>query len=271
MKKMNMTIAMLIGITPLLFAETNALITVHLFKDWVIAGEDTFGGFVFKNTGSDPLPLAQKVIDFEGYQLMQYKSEGAKRAEERFQGIEQRGGFYFLPPGETHIYEGRKFYLDNVEGKMPFTIAIYFGNGVWIETEPITLNGVVPDSEEKVTTITNAYGSFDLVTVTYKNERWLYAKYSRCCFPVCPISQGEIRIEPYDGKQLHKIWDGDKSMIYQAGSGLILEGSDENNVLGKWTRERKQKAEADNAEVRRKRAETEKEKVLLKNAEMHNP
>ena len=30
---------------------------------------------------------------------------------------------------------------------------------------------------------------------------------------------------------------------------------DENNVFGKWTRERKQRAEADNAEVRRKKAE----------------
>ena len=259
MKKMNTTIAMLIGISPLLLAETNALIEVKVFKDWVIRGEYTQGGFVFKNTGTHPLSLAKKATDFDLYQLMQYKSEDTKANEGSFRVIEQRGGFYFLPPGETHIYEGRNFYLDNEHlfsvGNVRFTIPIYFGNGVWIDTEPVVLNGVVPDSEEHITTLTDFNGSRDFVTVTYKNERWLYAKYSRSCFPVCPISQGKIRVEPYDGKRLYKIWDGDKSMIYQDGTGLILEGSDEHNVLGKWTRERKQKAEADNAEVRRKKAE----------------
>jgi hypothetical protein len=44
-------------------------------------------------------------------------------------------------------------------------------------------------------------------------------------------------------------------MIYRDGQSIILEGPDENNVFGKWTRERKQKAEADNAEVRRKKQE----------------
>jgi hypothetical protein len=44
-------------------------------------------------------------------------------------------------------------------------------------------------------------------------------------------------------------------MIYDMYKSVIVEGPDENNVLGKWTRERKQKAEADNAEVRRKKQE----------------
>jgi len=46
-------------------------------------------------------------------------------------------------------------------------------------------------------------------------------------------------------------------MIYHLIKSVLTEGPDENNVLGKWTRERKQKAEADNAEVRRKKAEAQ--------------
>ena len=60
-----------------------------------------------------------------------------------------------------------------------------------------------------------------------------------------------------DDATLFKIWDGDKSMIYHLIKSVLTEGPDENNVLGKWTRERKQKAEADNAEVRRKKAEAQ--------------
>ena len=243
-------------------AETNALIEVKIFKDWVIQGEYTFGGFAFKNTGTDPLPLAKKATDFELYQLIGNKSYDAKNVEEMFQWIERRSdGFISLLPEETHVYAGRKFYLENehlfFEGEVRFTVPIYFGNGVWIDTEPVILNGVVPDSIEHMATLADVNGSHNLVAVAYKNERWLYAKYNRSCFPICPISLNKVHVEPHDGKSLYKIWDGDKSMIYQKGTSMILEGPDENDVFGKWTRERRQQAEADNAEVRRKKQEVQ--------------
>jgi len=243
------------------FAETNALIEVKNFKDWVIKGEYTFGGLVFKNTGTDPLLLAKKPLDFEMYQFIQSKSTDVRSLDGGLKRVEQRSdGFLHLLPGETHVYEGRTFPLDTKhifsEGEIRFVKPIYFGNGVWIDTKPVTFNGVVPDSEEHIATITDVNGSWNLVAVTYKNERWLYSK-STIYWSICPISlTNKIRIEPHDGKgSLYKIWDGDKSMIYQDGTCMLTEGTDENNVFGKWTRERKQRAEADNAEVRRKKAE----------------
>ena len=44
-------------------------------------------------------------------------------------------------------------------------------------------------------------------------------------------------------------------MIYDMYKNVLTEGSDENNVLGKWTREWKRKAETENAAVRRKKEE----------------
>jgi len=86
-----MITAALIGAAPLLLAEINASIEVKIFKDWVIKGEDNLCCFVFKNTGTDPLPLARKVADFEGYQLMLSKNEHEKARQGRFNSVEQRG------------------------------------------------------------------------------------------------------------------------------------------------------------------------------------
>ena len=139
---------------------------------------------------------------------------------------------------------------------------MYFNNGFWLDSAPLTFNKVTPNSEDFLTTINdgrNLHSNWDLVTITYKSERWLYTKRGGLYFSVCPLSlTNKIRVEAHDGGRFHKIWDGDKSMIYQMGTGMLLESPDENNVFGKWTRERKQKAEADNAEVRRKQAEAAK-------------
>ena len=231
-----------VNILPTL-AETNALIEVKTFKDWVIKGEYTFGGFAFKNTGTDPFSLAKKPLDFEMYQMMPSKSEDIRSLDGGLRRIEQRSdGFLCILPGETHVYEGRTFLLDTKhifsEGEIRFVKPIYFGNGVWIDTKPVTFNGIVPDSEEHIATITDVNGSWNLVAVTYKNERWLYSK-STIYWSVCPLSlTNKIRVEPHDDKRLYKIWDGDKSMIYQDGTCMLLEGPDENDVFGKWTRER---------------------------------
>ena len=248
------------------FAETNALIEVKLFKDWVIKGEANFGHFnlAIKNTGTAPFLLANGATDFEIGQLSLSKNDrhsGSLR-EQFYNLIAETNsgyqGFFSLPPGETHVYEGRKFYLNEeipFSDEMRFTVSVYLGKGFWLDSESVTLKGVVPDSIEHVATHPSEYGSRDLVAVTYKNERWLYSK-SASYFQICPISlTNKIRVEPHDGKSLHKIWDGDKSMTYRLGNSILTEGPDENNVFGKWTRERKQKAEADNAEVRRKKAE----------------
>jgi len=271
MKKMNVIIATLIGVAPLLFAETNALIEVKLFKDWVIK-EEEFSlnlNIAIKNTGTAPVLLAKKLVHFSSWQLAMRslppkpdnKRDERRGNADRVAFSKDSDYFFELPPEETHIYEERKFLIDEqvpFSEEMRFTISVYFGNGVWLDSEPMTLNGVVPDSEEHVATLTNVNGSRDLVVITYKNERWLYTKLGGYYFAVCPLSlTNKIRVEPHDGKRLHKIWDGDKSMIYELGQSMLTEGPDENNVFGKWTRERKQRAEADNAEVRRKKAEVQ--------------
>jgi hypothetical protein len=240
------------------FAELNALIEVKVFKTWVIDGEVSFGNFVIKNTGTDPLPLAKNPAYFNMAQVLQFKSENAVFRESRYQGIERHGGgLFYLPPGETHIYEGQTFFIETLDGELHIKMSIYFGNDVWIDSEPVTFNRVVPDSVEQLATITDGVNpdQYELRIVTYKNERWLYTKLGKSCFSDFPLSlTNKIRVEPHDGRNQHKIWDGDKSMIYQIGTNLLLEGPDENNVFGKWTRERKQQAEAENAEVRRKKA-----------------
>ena len=255
-------------------AETNALIEVKLFKDWVIKEEEIPHNInlAIKNTGTTPIRLAQAPALFTMGQLslrpLPHKPDAAedKRQENEYQMITGNGGSFFeLPPGETHVYEGRKFFIIGqtmpFSEEMRFTVSVYLGNGFYLDSEPVMLKGIVPDSEEKVAVVGDANFSCDLVAVTYKNERWLYARTPNgYYFEICPISlTNKIRAEPHEGKgRLYKIWDGDKSMIYQDGQSILTEGPDENNVFGKWTRERKQRAEVDNAEVRRKKAEAEK-------------
>jgi len=260
---------MVICNTSLLFAETNAVVEVKLFKNWIVKGERNFCNVAIKNTGTVPLLLAKDVFEFYTGQLSIRSLDNKQGSpvagiisyDQAYEEIEEWGkGFEPLPIGETRVFEGRKFRLPI---RMPFSemiqykVSVYLGKGVWLDSEPLTVNGVVPDAEEHMATITDVNGSRDLVAVTYKNERWLYLK-TTSYWSICPISlTNKIRVEPHDGERLHKIWDGDKSMIYRDGQMILLEGPDENDVFGKWTRERKQRAEADNAEVRRKKAEVQ--------------
>jgi len=285
MKKSLILLAMIAGATPL-FAETNAVIEVKLFKTWKIRGEWIFGNLAIKNTGTDPIRLTKDAGDFDISQLYT-RSLPDKSAEYFETDIERRyqmlffeeSEFFNLLPEETHVYEGRKFHLStrsNFSEEMRFIVSIYLGNGFWLDSEPLTVKGVVPDSEEDLGTIANnelarqgknLHDTWKLVVATYKNERWLYKKSipnpgerrtETLYFSVCPLSlTNKIRVEPHDDKALFKIWDGDKSMIYDMYKSSIIEGPDENDVFGKWTHERKQKAEADNAEVRRKKAEAQ--------------
>ena len=275
MKKTHSLIALLSYSLMLLFvhAETNALIEVKLFKDWVIKNECGFGNLSIKNTGTSPIRLARDAFIFGSFQLYA-RSLPDKRAKYRESEIASEFKvllsmedveFFNLLPEETHVYEGRKFLLPVLtpfSETMPFIVSIYLGNGFWLDSEPLTVKGVFPDSVEDLATVPNneqireevpgAY-SKKLTLVTCQNERWLY---SSGYYPVCPLSlTSKIRVEPHDNKALFKVWDGDKPMIYDFKKSVIVEGPDENNVLGKWTRERKQKAEADNAEVWRKKAE----------------
>jgi hypothetical protein len=209
------------------YAGTNALIEVKLFKNWVIDGEVNFGNLSIKNTGIAPLLLAKNSVDFEGGQLdtrsLDYKyNEDDKRMQQmQYEEIILDGdGFFSLFPGETHIYDGRKFYLrqrTSFSEEMRFTVSVYLGKGVWLDSEPVTYNGVVLDSEERLTKISNnkllRQGKnlddvWDLVAVAYKNERWLYKKSPRAnlCFPVCPLSlTNKIRVEPHNDEALFKI------------------------------------------------------------------
>jgi len=279
MKKSLILFAMLIGIAPLrsALAETNALLEVKLFKNWIIKSEWGFGNLAIKNTGTDPIFLTKDATSFALSQL-HTRSFPAKRAEYGEFEIEnnyqmlflEEAEFFNLLPEETHVYEGRKFLLPArapFSEEMRFIVSIYLGKGFWLDSEPLVVNGVVPDSEEYVATVGNVNFPCHLVTITYKNERWLYLKTlpnerlrsaGSSYYSICPVSlTSKIRVEPHDGKRLYKIWDGDKSMIYQDGTGMLFESPDENDVLGKWTRERKQQAEADNAEVRRKKQEAQ--------------
>ena len=279
MKKNYKAVAILAGIVPLLsvFAETNALIEVELFKDWVIKGEMNFGNLAIKNTGSDPILLAKDPVYFEIGQLLSRplpRDPYADRSQENhYQVIRVDGEFFNLLPGETHVYEGRKFYLGDYRrvfsDEIHFTVSIYLGKGFWLDSEPLTVKGVVPDSEEQLATIANinllkrgknVNDMWHLVAVTYKNERWLYKKSttSGTYNLVCPLSlTNKIRVDALDGEALFRIRDGDKTMMFDMYKSVLIEGPDENDVLGKWTRERKQRAEADNAEVRRKKAEAQ--------------
>jgi len=252
-------------------AGTNALIEVKLFKDWIVKGEHAGSNLnlAIKNTGTAPIRLAKHSANFDIGQLAlrplprHPDAAGETERQETEYQIAVRnglGGFFELPPEETHVYEGRKFLKPlPFLRKIRFTVSVYLGGGFWLDSEPVTLNEVVPDSEEHIATVSDGmtHRQYELMAVTYKNERWLYMK-EGCYFPICLLGfTNKIRVEPYDGKTLHKIWDGDKSMIYLLGQDLLFEAPDENDVFGKWTRERKQKAETDNAEVRRKKAEAQ--------------
>jgi len=261
MKKL-LSLALTLCVLPLsTFAETNALIEVKLFKTWVIAGEHSFCNLAIQNTGTNPILLFEDAVAFNAGQfamrvLNKSNYSGGDRTVSLYRSYAWDNPFFQLSPGETHVYEGRRFLVNAPFTGEKFVVSVYLNNGFWLDSEPLTVNGVVPDSEEHVVTITTVNDPHDLVAVTYKNERWLYTRLGGYYFSICPLSlTNKIRVEPHDGRRLHKIWDGDKSMIYHLGQGLLTEAPDENNVFGKWTRERKQRAEADNAEVRRKKVE----------------
>jgi hypothetical protein len=149
------------------FAETNAMIEVKLVKDWVIKGERNFGNLAIKNTGTFPILLAKDPFHFSFGQLVTRplppSPHDDARQEEEYQEIVPEGGEFFnLLPEETHIYEGRKFYLtraDSFTNEMRFTVSVYLGKGFWLDSEPLTVKGVVPDSEEYLTTIENKKSS----------------------------------------------------------------------------------------------------------------
>jgi len=273
MTKRYTMIALLVSSTPFIFAETNALIEVKLFKDWVISEERNFGHFnlAIKNTGTEPILLAKRPVNFEGGQLvtrpLPRDPVADSKQEREYQMIARRSDeFFSLSPDETYVYDNCKFLLDSelpFAKEMRFTVSIYLGKDFWLDSEPLVINGVTPDAMEDLATIKDNTRNIQdpprkLVAVTYKNERWLYMKGTKTgiYYSVCPLSlTNKIRVEPHDDVSLFKIWDGDKSIIFNMGKIIIVEGPDENDVYGKWTRERKQRAEADNAEVRRKKAE----------------
>ena len=265
-------IAILTGIASLLCAETNAMIEVKLFKEWIIRNENSFSAIAIKNTGTEPLLLAKDTFEFYVSQLstrsldnkLGQPTGGVTSYDEAYEDIElwSEYGFEALPVGETRAFDGQKFLLPArapFAETMRYKVWVYLGKGFWLDSEPLTVHGVVPDVVEQLPTVKDNTRNLqdaprELAAVTYKNERWLYyAKY----YPVCPLSlTGKIRVEPHDGAGLFKIWDGDKPMIFDMfRGGVIVEGPDENDVLGKWTRERKRKADADNAEVRRRKAD----------------
>ena len=260
----------MLGLLPMAtLAETNALIEVKLFKDWVLQGESSFGSMAIQNTGTVPIPLE---IGWGGQffpRLLSDKSNAERNAdrEETYQLLTERGvKFFELPPGETHVYEGWKFYFPDSFASEEFMLSVYLGKGFWLDSEPLTVNKVTPDLVEPLAaiddwTITNMVHIIE--AITYKNERWLYTKrlpnpqrgWKGGYGPVCPLSlTNKINVEPHN-QGFVKILDGDKSMIYDLRGVKLVEAPDETNVLIKWTRERKQQAEADNAEVRKKKAE----------------
>ncbi|MCL1921763.1 MAG: hypothetical protein FWG50_11955 [Kiritimatiellaeota bacterium] len=276
MKKMMIMTAVLCSLHVPAYAETNALIEVKLFKDWVIKEEVNFGNFnlAIKNTGTAPILLAKDPGYFQigqlATRLLPRDPQKDSRQEEEYKIMGGEGECFRLLPEETHVYERRKFFLPKFpipfSEEMRFTVSVYLGKGFWLDSEPLVYRVVTPDSEGELATINdnktrNTHEpSRKLSLVTYRNERWLYVKSisGDLYYSVCPLSSmNTIRVEPHDGGGLFKIWDGSKPMIFDMYKMMLLEGSDENNVYGRWTRERKQKAEADNAEVRRKKAEAQ--------------
>ena len=252
------------------------MIEVKLFKTWIIPRESSaFGNLAIKNTGTAPILLAKDVINFEIAQLdthlanstSQSKQDPTRDTDFKMYVLDDHQSFE-LQSGETHVYEGRKLYFDPPWSEKPFVVSIYQGKGFWLDSEPLNVSRVTPDSEEFLADINdglNFPSIWTLVTVTYKNERWLYKKSlprernsGGNYYAVCPLSfTNKIRVEPHQGHGIYKIWDGENPMIFDIKKSMLLEGPDEHNVWGKWTRERKQQAEADNAEVRRKKQEAQ--------------
>lgn len=269
------------GFAPLLTAETNALVEVVLFKNWKIKNEWNFGNLTIQNTGSESFLLAKTADDFDLGQLSTRSLDnkldgppGGTSYDKAYEGINMfEEGFQPLAVGEKRVYEGRRFLLPvrvPFAETMHFKVSVYLGNGTFIDSSPLTVNGVVPDSEEYVATVINnkfvkqgKKGVYPkkLVAVTYKTERWLYSTSvtGGGYYPICPVSlKGKLHVEPYNNAELFKIWDEDKSMIYNMYSNLIVEGPEENDVLGKWTREKKNEVKAHNEEVRRRQPLKEK-------------
>lgn len=277
MKNRCIMIVLLAGLAPMLFAETNALVEVKLFKTWVIESEWGYGNLTLENTGTEPLLLAKTAEDFNIGQLSTRSLDnkvcgpaGGGSYDGAYKEIELSGdGFERLPVGETKVYEGRKFLLPvraPFSEVMRYKVSVYFGNGVFVDSAPLTVNGVVPDSEEFVATIGHnkfiregkrkGFG-WKILAISYRNEKWLYktSVAGGGYYPICPVSlKNKVRVEPYDDALLFKIWDGDKSMLFHMDKGMIVEGPEENDVLGKWTREKKKEVKSRNAEVRRKNA-----------------
>ena len=276
MKKRCVMIVLFVGFTTLLFAETNALIEVELFKTWVIRGEWGVGNLVIQNTGTVPLPLAKTAEDFDIGQLSTRSLDnkvcgpaGGGSYDGAYREIGLYGdGFTMLPVDEKKVYDGRKFLLPArapFAETMTFKVSVYLGSGIFVDSPPLTVNGVVPDFEEYVATIGhNRFiregkrkgPEWKLIAISYKSERWLYktSLTGGGYYPICPVSlKNKIRVEPYDDALLFKIWDGDKSMIFHMNKSMIMEGPDENDVLGKWTRDKKKEVQAHNDEVRRKK------------------
>ena len=218
MKNCYAIIATLVSVASLLFAETNAVIEVKLFKDWVIDGERSFVNLAIKNTGTDPISLAKDPFDFEIGQLfirsLPHKPIDDSTQEQEYQMVMlAKEEFFNLFPGETHVYEGRKFVpcarIDFSE-EIRFTVSVYLGKGVWLDSEPLTHKGITPDAEEPLAVdATNDAFLKKLAIITYKNERWLYSRgypnpqleiARKYCYPVCPLSlTNKIRAEPYEG------------------------------------------------------------------------
>jgi len=262
----------MLGLLPMaILAETNVLIEVKLFKDWVIQDERNFGSMAIQNTGTVPILLETGWGGLFFPRSLNDKSNVEFNAdkEEIYQILMESGlKFFELPPGETHVYEGWKFHFPDSLANETFMLSMYLGKGFWLDSEPLTVNKVTPDLVELLAaiddwTITNMVHIIE--AITYKNERWLYTKrlpdpqrgWKGGYGPVCPLSlTNKINVEPH-GQGFVKILDGDKSMIYDLRGVKLVEAPDETNVLGKWTRERKQQAEADNAEVRRKKQEAQ--------------
>lgn len=270
-------IVLLVGFAPLLFAGTNALIEVKLFKAWVIESEWPCGNLAIMNTGTEPFLLAKEAVDFSIGQLATRSLDNSITAqiaggsyELNYREITLSGeGFDILPVGEKKVYEGKSFLFPSCvpfSETMRFKVSVYLGNGIIIDSKPLIINGVIADSEEFLASITNnklvrqgkTHGAkWDMVTITYKKERWLYKKspQKKLYSAICPISlNNKIRVEPYDDALLFRIWDGDKSMLFHMSKSIIVEGPDENDVLGKWTREKKKEIQVHNDSVRHKKS-----------------
>lgn len=165
MKKRCKMIVLLAGIAPLLFAETNALIEVKLFKTWVIESEWPCGNLTIMNTGTEPFLLAKEAVDFSIGQLATRSLDNNITAqiaggsyELNYREITLSGeGFDILPAGEKKVYEGKSFLFPSCvpfSETMQFKVSVYLRNGVIVDSKPLIINGVTADSEDFLASIT---------------------------------------------------------------------------------------------------------------------